>query len=240
VGLLEDLAADLEHWTQQSPGKDFLTRACHAWALHSLGQYRPAVGIFETQKASPLAVPEEERAVFLSGLFPMAYLDQIRPQAKRFGVELPLVLSIAREESHFAPDLQSWANAQGLMQVIPSTAKWIAEKLGRKSPGDLYDPKISSELGSWYLDHLLKSFAKTSEPEVLAIAGYNGGPGNVRRWLRKLPPDQVIAFLDVLDREETFFYVYKVTRSMLAYEAIQERQSQASVSASRPQSGRQG
>lgn len=231
--LIEDLEVELAHWVATREGRNFPTRAAHAWALHQAEEFRSAVGIFETRKSSPVAVPPEHRAAFLSGLFPHAFLPQIRSQAERFRVALPLALSIAREESHFAPDLQSWANAQGLMQVIPSTARWIAEKLGRKAPGDLYDPRVSAELGNWYLDHLMHSFRKTSEPELLAIAGYNGGPGNVRRWLRKRKVDDVLAFLDVLDREETFFYVYKVTRSMLAYEAIADHQARRAASETR-------
>jgi soluble lytic murein transglycosylase len=234
VRLLSDLEADLAYWTQQKSGRNFLTKSCYAWVLHTNHLYRNAVGLFETRNASRKPIPPKERGIFLSGMYPQAFLDQLAPQAQRFGVALPLVLAISREESHFAPDLQSWANARGLMQVIPSTAKWIAEKLGRKTPGDLYDPGVSIELGSWYLAYLQKRFARTAEPELLAIAGYNGGPGNVRRWLKKKPVDDVVAFLDVLDREETFFYVYKVTRSMMAYEAIEARQVERASAASSP------
>lgn len=217
--LIEDLQADLVYWTGTSRGRDFATRAALAWAHFELGDYRDAVGIFETRHADTTPLRPEERGVFFSGMYPEAFFDVLGKWARKYKVHPPLTFSIAREESHFAPDLQSWANARGLMQVIPSTARWIAEMLGRKHPGNLYDPKVSAELGNWYLDHLMKKFAKQPEPEILTIAGYNGGPGNVNRWLRKQGVEGILPWLDVLDRDETFYYVFKVTRSMLAYEA---------------------
>jgi soluble lytic murein transglycosylase len=217
--LIEDLQADLVYWTGTSRGRDFATRATLAWAHFRRGDYRDAVGIFETRHADPTPLRPEERGIFFSGMYPEAFFDVLGKWAEKYAVHAPLTYSIAREESHFAPDLQSWANARGLMQVIPSTARWIAQMLGRKRAGDLYDPNVSAELGNWYLNHLMKMFKEKPEPEILSIAGYNGGPGNVKRWLRKKGVKGILPWLDIMDREETFYYVFKVTRSMLAYEA---------------------
>lgn len=218
-----DLASDLAWWSEKKAGRGFRTRAALAWAHYHVDDYRKAVGIFETHFASgkPLAGPEV--AAFLSGMYPQAYREHLAPWAETRGISPHLAFAIAREESHFAPDLQSWADARGLMQVIPPTAAWIAERLKKDEPGDLYDPAVSAELGTWYLSHLLEIYREEAEAEALAIAAYNGGPGNVRRWSKKCSADDLLGWMDAMDREETFFYVYKVTRSMMAYEAISQR-----------------
>jgi len=83
-------------------------------------------------------------------------------------------------ESKFDARARSDAGAVGLMQLLPDTAKGIAERTGgrRFVPSDLYDPEINVRYGSWYLRHLLDKYGD----ERAALAAYHAGQANVDRW----------------------------------------------------------
>ena len=97
-------------------------------------------------------------------------------------VETPLVLAIVRQESAFDVSAVSPAGAQGLMQLMPGTARGIAGTLGIPySPGDLTaSPQYNLSLGSAYIANLLDRFAGSY---ILALAAYNAGPSRVNQWL---------------------------------------------------------
>ncbi|MEI2422272.1 transglycosylase SLT domain-containing protein, partial [Arthrospira platensis SPKY2] len=82
--------------------------------------------------------------------YPRAYADAVVAHAASFGVEPALVWAVMRQESAFSPVAVSTSNAQGLMQVIPSTWTWLAE-LQREPPGDPFDPDTNVRYGTYYL-----------------------------------------------------------------------------------------
>jgi peptidoglycan lytic transglycosylase len=111
---------------------------------------------------------------------PLRHEDVIRQQAEAKHLDPTLIAGVIYVESHFI-DQTSHAGAKGLMQLMPSTADYIARKSGgtRFRQGDLATPQINIAYGSWYLRYLLQKY-HGSEP--LALAAYNAGEGKVDQW----------------------------------------------------------
>lgn len=112
---------------------------------------------------------------------PLQHEATIREQAHEKGLDPTLIAGVIYAESKFS-DSTSPAGALGLMQLMPSTADFIAQRSGgtRFTTEDLSTPDINIAYGSWYLRYLLDRYDGN---EVLALAAYNGGETNVNRWL---------------------------------------------------------
>jgi soluble lytic murein transglycosylase len=150
--------------------------------------------------------PQADRAVQEAVLLPLRHEDIIRQQAQDKDLDPALIAGIIFAESHFR-DQTSQAGAEGLMQIMPETADYIAAKSGGIAfeQGDLATPQVNIAYGSWYLRHLLDKY---DGREVPALAAYNAGQGNVDRWLaaasgERLRPDDI-------PFAETRHYVAKV------------------------------
>ena len=152
-------------------------------------------------------------------LFPTMYLSQVRSIAPHHNVPPEYVLGVMRQESRFESQATSSSNAKGLMQVIPSTGKWIAGERGIKgfSVDDLYNVDNSIDFGSWYLRRMLDKFGQN---KYLAAAAYNGGPGNLNKWLKRTPHDDIDVFVEHIPRYETRDYVKKVMQNYYVYRSI--------------------
>ena len=151
-------------------------------------------------------------------LYPVVFEDQVRANARKFGIDPFWILSIMREESHFKVDTLSRSNAMSLMQILPSTGKWIAGKLGEKKfkKDDLWNVELNIRYGSWYLRYLADLF---NGDLYLASASYNGGQGNIQRKV-EAGPYAGLPVLDRLDRvplPETRDYYKKVMSSHMNY-----------------------
>jgi soluble lytic murein transglycosylase len=127
-----------------------------------------------------LASPWADQAVQEVTL-PLHHEDIIRQQADDKDLDPALIAGVIFAESHFR-DQTSHAGAEGLMQLMPETADYIAEKSGGTAfvRGDLATPQVNIAYGSWYLRYLLDKY---DDRVVLALAAYNAGQGNVDRWL---------------------------------------------------------
>jgi soluble lytic murein transglycosylase len=112
---------------------------------------------------------------------PLRHDDIIRQQAEDKDLDPALIAGVIFAESHFR-DQTSHAGAKGLMQLMPGTADYVAQKSGGIAfvQGDLATPQVNIAYGSWYLRHLLDRYG---DSEVLALAAYNAGLGNVDGWL---------------------------------------------------------
>ncbi len=147
--------------------------------------------------------------------YPLAWWDTVLRWAGTYGVDPYLVLAVMREESGFSPTAVSPSDARGLMQLLPSTARWIAEEKLRipYREADLFSPDYNIRLGTWYLRHLLDQF---DGDLAWAVAAYNGGPGNLRRWTAGgvASPADLPSFLRFTETRE---YLAKVLNSWLIY-----------------------
>lgn len=152
---------------------------------------------------------------------PRAYADQVESAAKKYGIDPNLLFAVMRVESIYHRQIVSFAGAVGLMQIMPRTGMLIARKLGveRFEVSDLLDPKVNVEFAAWYLSSLIKRF---DGRVPLAIAAYNGGPHNVRLWMRENNPDMPLeAFLERIPFSQTHEYVRRVLTHYAAYRAQQ-------------------
>src|SRR5215213_4666791 len=113
---------------------------------------------------------------------PLRHEDIIRQQAADKGLDPSLIAGVIYVESRFR-DQTSHAGAKGLMQILPSTADYIARRSGGTAfrQGDLATPQINIAYGSWYLRYLLQHYHGN---ELLAVAAYNAGEGKVDEWYR--------------------------------------------------------
>jgi soluble lytic murein transglycosylase len=119
---------------------------------------------------------------FWQTVYPIYFYPQIKRQAAISHVDPLLIAAVARVESHFREDDISHAGAIGLMQLMPATAKWLANQIGDTTfqVDQLMDPTVNIRMGSTYLRYLLRVF-HGNLPE--AIAAYNAGPNRVKRWI---------------------------------------------------------
>ncbi|MEM7436274.1 MAG: transglycosylase SLT domain-containing protein [Myxococcota bacterium] len=152
---------------------------------------------------------------------PRAYEWLVVPAANRYGLDPNLLLAVMRVESAYQKHIVSYAGAVGLMQIMPRTGQLIAHAVDHEdfSPADLLDPKTNLEFAAWYLTSLLRRFDGRLP---LAIAAYNGGPHNVRRWMAQSPPDAPVdALLERIPFTQTHRYVRRV---LVHYEAYRQQQ----------------
>lgn len=115
-------------------------------------------------------------------VYPYPYREVIEKHASQYGVDPLLVAAVIRTESKFRPDAVSPKGALGLMQIMPSTAAWIAPNIGVAELTEemILDPDMNVRLGAWYLSSLSQEF--NGRLDVM-VAAYNGGRGQVSRWL---------------------------------------------------------
>ncbi len=150
--------------------------------------------------------------------YPAPYGDVLAEQSRVRKLDQPWVLGLVRQESRFIADAKSPAGATGLMQLLPSTARWVAGKIGMKGfhPSRVAQPRVNVALGTFYLRHVLGGF--DGNP-VLAAAAYNAGPGRARRWCDAKPLEGAI-YVETIPFEETRQYVKKVMANTVYYDAL--------------------
>lgn len=148
-------------------------------------------------------------------LFPISYQEEIAQAASDYGQDPYLVAAMVRTESGYNAAAVSPAGAQGLMQLMPDTAEWVAGKLDKwgNSGPDLTDPADNLELGVWYLDYLSDMYNGDME---LALAAYNAGHGNVDEWLAEAGGRDEFDVTDI-PFKETREYVERVERYRALY-----------------------
>ncbi len=156
--------------------------------------------------------------------YPKPYLKQVSTFTKKVNLENEIVYAIMREESGYNPQIRSWAGARGLLQLMPSTAKVIASKSGinRSKANRLLEPENAIEIGTAYMDELS---SQTVGHPAFIIAGYNGGWGNLSRWLKNTKTNDLDLFVEEIPYGQTRNYTKRVLRSYWAYKIIYAQQT---------------
>ncbi len=152
-------------------------------------------------------------------LYPLAFIDVIGALDPKDRVNPLLIISIMRQESRFSPTIRSPVGALGLMQIMPTTAAFAAQKIKLKKY-ELTDVADNINLGSWYLNYTHKQVKNNS---VLAIAGYNGGPSNVSKWAKQFGTSDLDEFVEQIPFEETQNYVKAVLGNYWNYLRLYDR-----------------
>ncbi|MFB0517916.1 MAG: lytic transglycosylase domain-containing protein, partial [Acidobacteriota bacterium] len=152
-------------------------------------------------------------------LYPLGYFPLVEASTAPRGVDKFLVTAVIREESRFHAQAKSVASARGLMQLIPSTARQMGNRLGlrRFSVEDLYRPPLNIELGVEHLKELLEEFPGNL---FAAIASYNAGKNVVRQWLANCSTAEPEELILEIKFEETKKFVQRVMRSYWRYKEI--------------------
>lgn len=146
---------------------------------------------------------------------PLSHEDIIRQQAADKNLDPSLLAAVIYAESRFR-DATSHAGARGLMQITPETARYIAHLSGGTEfeQGDLATPQINISYGAYYLRYLLKRYGGNT---VLALAAYNGGEGNVDRWITEASISERAFVIDEIPFAETREYVDRVLDARAEY-----------------------
>ena len=156
--------------------------------------------------------------------FLMPYREIIEPRARANRLDLSWVYGIMRQESRFIIPARSSAGAQGLMQVMPNTGKWVARQLGIPYHPDLLrDPHTNVDIGTAYMRIILDELGGD---KVMAAAGYNAGPGRARRWRANESLEGAI-YAETIPFEETRDYVKHVMTNTAIYAALIEGKPQS-------------
>ncbi len=143
------------------------------------------------------------------------YRDLAEAQARQNGLDPAWVYGLMRQESRFIDYARSGVGAQGLMQIMPATARWIARQLSldRKAHAKMNDPEANIRFGTFYMKNVLDSLHGSP---VLASAGYNAGPGRARKWQAEVPLEGAI-YIESIPFTETREYVKKVMANAVYY-----------------------
>jgi soluble lytic murein transglycosylase len=149
--------------------------------------------------------------------FPRPFNKELGVQTEKWGLEPAWVYGLIRQESRFVQTASSSAGANGLMQVMPGTARLVARQMGIPyHPNDRHDVSKNIELGTYYLRMMLNGLGNS---QLLASAAYNAGPGRVKRWQLGRTIEGAI-FAEIIPFTETRLYVQKVLSNTAYYAAL--------------------
>jgi soluble lytic murein transglycosylase len=154
--------------------------------------------------------------------YALRYLAPFRSEVEARTVDLGLdsawVFGLMRQESRFVMDARSSAGAKGLMQLMPATARWVAQKIGLEGyhPHQVTDMDVNVRLGTNYLKMVLDGL---DQHPVLASAAYNAGPGRARQWRGERQLEGAI-YAETIPFSETRDYVKRVMSNAVYYAAL--------------------
>lgn len=145
-------------------------------------------------------------------IYPFPYREIITEEAVRNNIDPNLVAAVIKTESNFRIGAESKAGARGIMQIMPETGRWAAEKMNLRGfePDDLYEAETNIRIGCWYLNDLNQEFRGN---KILVMAAYNGGRGNVQAWIKQEGWTGEPAHVDKIPFPETRAYVKKVLKN---------------------------
>lgn len=147
------------------------------------------------------------------------YHDTVMKYAEIYHVDSNLTAAVIKSESKFKHTALSHRGAVGLMQLMPDTAEWIAGQIGDKnySVENLHEPDRNIRYGTWYLAELQREF---NGNDVLALAAYNAGRGNVRSWMEEKDWNMDFHDIDAIPFKETREYVRQVLGDRKKYREL--------------------
>jgi soluble lytic murein transglycosylase len=225
---LYDQAVDELRYAQRVWGNSSPVEATLAWTYWQQGRlstgsdqfalYRGAINAMKRAYPHYLAAGGEELpGEILKVIFPIAYWDSIRKYAEQYNIDPYLSAALIAQESTFVPDIKSYANAWGLTQLMPATARQYAGKLKILYTQKLLtDPEVNLKIGMSYLAAKIKEFGQVH----LALASYNAGERPVRRWMNERPDLPQDEFIDDIPYPQTNNYVKKLLSTAEDYRRL--------------------
>jgi soluble lytic murein transglycosylase len=191
-------------------------------ALHfrDIGLFRQSIAAADTlMRISPAKTPSKLPAFIAGLIYPAYYADLVLQHANELGLDPLLVFSLIRQESLFEPFAESFAAANGLMQVIPTTGQEINTDLNwppNYTTADLQKPYVSVRFGTHYLNKQRRFF---NGDLYAALAAYNGGAGNSMIWKERSAGDPDV-FFSSINFEETQRYIRTIASNYAIYHRL--------------------
>ena len=154
--------------------------------------------------------------------YPRPYWDVVTQLGEELNLDPYLILSIARQESTYRPSLTSSAGAKGVLQLMPSTAKWLGDtdpRITKDTASRLEVPIHSLRMGAVYFRRMLD---RSDQNVAYALASYNAGPGNFDKWERHWRSTPTEEFIELIPFSETNTYVKRILAHYATYKSIYE------------------
>jgi len=160
---------------------------------------------------------------YVNVVFPTPYLKTVEALSSKYAVPKELIYAITRQESAFVPSERSWADAFGLMQMIPEKAEELSKKhkIPYKDFNDLYEPDINLEMGTALLKDLQKKF---SGKFAQTVAAYNASESAIKVWEKERFHGNYFEFIEMIPYEETRNYIKLVFRNFITYKRIMTKE----------------
>jgi peptidoglycan lytic transglycosylase len=199
------------------------------WAIRGFDdrQLLAAAEVARRHEIYDRAIGTADRTVLLHD-FELRYLapyrDVLKARAAQLALDEAWVYGVIRQESRFIPDAKSSAGASGLMQLMPGTARWVAQRLGLKNWrwSQVTEVPTNLSLGTYYLRHVLD----TQGGQLPASAAYNAGPTRARAWRPEGAMEGAI-FAETIPLTETRIYVKNVMANSTYYAHTLHQQPQS-------------
>ena len=204
-----DEALDEVRFAERAWGTSTTMAATRAWLLNRTGELRPGISLMRRTYPQFLAAGGESMPPeVLSVIFPLQYWSLISKYAAAHKLDSYLVAALIAQESTFDKDIVSSAKAVGLMQIMPTTGRRWARRLGIRSFSTrrLTVAEINVRIGTAYFADLVRQFGS----EHAALAAYNAGESRVVRWQRERPGVPRDEFIDDIPFPETQTYVRRI------------------------------
>jgi len=199
----ESKLAEME--TQSDPGKLFLVGEFY----NNAEMYYDSILLARIYLPDYIYNPDNFSFTAAKLAFPRGYRQLVEEYSKKYHLDPNLIYAVILAESMFNKDSISTANAMGLMQIIPSTGKFVASIAGLRNFNTdmLLDPEINLGLGTKYLSMLAEQYNSNL---ILMLAHYNAGPTNLNSWIERSDPREVDTFVENIPFNETREYIKKV------------------------------
>jgi soluble lytic murein transglycosylase len=206
---LYDQALDELLYAQRSWGNSALVDATLGYVYNRKADYRRGINAMKRAYPQYLAAGGERLPAEISRvIFPVDHWPLLQKHASAHELDPYMLAALIAQESSFDPDIRSRANAIGLMQILPSTGRRYARKLGirRYSTAMLTRPEVNIQIGVTYFSELMKQFGRTE----YALCGYNAGENRIEQWIAERPGLAQDEFIDDVPFPETQNYLRKI------------------------------
>jgi soluble lytic murein transglycosylase len=216
AGLNEYIAPELREASDSAEWAGYAEALLYSTA----GETFHALQIMKRNTPSYYAVPIESiPRTYWDILFPKPYWSAIRDNSQRNNLDPYLVVSLMRQESEFNPGVISYANAYGLMQLLPSVGRAMAKKDGARhfTDTELLNPATNIQLGTLYLRQTMDKFNNTVE---FTLAAYNAGDDRVIEWNAEGHFRDIPEFVESIPFTQTREYVQAIVRNAAMYRRL--------------------
>ena len=222
IALNQQANAELEATRESSPNSPLVNLRI-AQIFRAQGENVAAINVLKRSYPDyGQALPEEMSREVWDVFYPLKWWSNIKEEARRHNLDPYQIAGLIRQETVFNHMARSRANALGVMQLLPSTAKAVARSsnAGAISANDLFNPVLNIQLGVAYVKQLQNDFGRF---EYVAAA-YNGGETRVRRWIRERPGLDIEDWVEAIPLSETRLYVQGVYRNTRIYQRLYDDQ----------------